>query len=561
VSVSTTMTVGDLDRDVESLRAHAQAWARLGFAGKIRHLRTMRARTVEVAAQWAELAARAKGIAGTPLAGEEWLSGPYALLGALDRLAKTLGEIARDGVPTIPERAIRTRPDGQVVVDVFPLETADVLLLNGVRAEIWMEPGVTRQTVRERTAAALRESDPQPKVTLVLGAGNIASIPPLDVLAALYAHNSVALLKLNPVNAYLEPVLTRVFSALIDEGFVRVTGGGADVGRYLTAHPGVDAIHLTGGERTHQAVVTVARDKTITSELGNVTPVIVVPGPWSDADLKFQAAHVATMKLHNAGANCIAAQLLVTPRSWERRDAFLGRVRDALRTAPPRPAYYPGAPDRVRDAAASRAGAEALGTGPDGVPRVFVPGLDAVNAADAFFHDEAFAPVLTETALPGADAAAFLRNAVAFVNEVPHGTLGVSVLIHPRTIAELGPAFDDAVAGLRYGCVAINSWPGVGFLLASASWGAYPGNTLDDVGSGIGIVHNAFLFDRPQKTVLRQPFAPFPRSLGGERTLLPTPPWFVTHRRGDAVGRKLFAYTAKPSLRGLMATALAAMRA
>ncbi len=151
---------------------------------------------------------------------------------------------------------------------------------------------------------------------------------------------------------------------------------------------------------------------------------------------------------------------------------------------------------------------------------------------------------------------------MAFVNAVPHGTLGVSVLIHPRTIAELGLVFDEAIAALRYGCVAINSWPGVGFLLAGASWGAYPGNTLDAVGSGIGVVHNAFLFDRPQKTVIRQPFAPFPRSLvDGERTLLPTPPWFVTHRRADAVARKLFAYTAKPSLRGLMATAIAAMRA
>ncbi len=143
MSLSTTMTVGDLDRDVETLRAHAAGWAKLGFAGKIRHLRTMRTRTVEVARQWADLAARAKGIAGTPLAGEEWLSGPYALLSALDRLAKTLGEIARDGVPAIPDEPIRTRPDGQVVVDVFPRETADVLLLNGVRAEVWMEPGVT----------------------------------------------------------------------------------------------------------------------------------------------------------------------------------------------------------------------------------------------------------------------------------------------------------------------------------------------------------------------------------------------------------------------------------
>lgn len=561
MSLSTAATVGDLDRDVESLRAHARTWARLGFAGKIRHLRAMRARTIEVAPQWAELAARAKGIAGTPLAGEEWLSGPYALLSALDRLAKTLGEIARDGVPALPDAAIRTRPDGQVVVDVFPLETADRLLLNGVRAEIWMEPGVTRESVRARTAAALRERDPARRVTLVLGAGNIASIPPLDVLAALYAHDSVALLKLNPVNAYLEPVLARVFSALIDEGFVRIAGGGVDVGRYLSAHPGIDAIHLTGGESTHRAVAAAAPGKTITSELGNVTPVIVVPGPWSDADLKFQAAHVATMKLHNAGANCIAAQLLVTARSWERRPAFLDAVRAALRSAPARPAYYPGAPERVR-AAAAHAGAESLGAGGDGVPRVFVPGLDPTDAGNALLRDEAFAPVLAETALPGDDPAAFLRRAVEYVNAIPHGTLGVSVLVHPRTIAALGPALDEAIAALRYGCVAINSWPGVGFLLASASWGAYPGHTVDAPGSGLGVVHNALLFDRPQKTVIRQPFAPFPRSLrDGERTLLPTPPWFVTHRRGDSVARKLFAYTAQPSLRGLMATAVAAMRA
>ena len=89
----------------------------------------------------------------------------------------------------------------------------------------------------------------------MLGAGNIASIPPLDVLTALYAHGSVALLKLNPVNGYLAPVFARVFASLIDEGFVRIAGGGADVGAYLTAHPGIDAIHLTGGERTHDAIV------------------------------------------------------------------------------------------------------------------------------------------------------------------------------------------------------------------------------------------------------------------------------------------------------------------
>ncbi len=569
------VNAAELDAAAEALRAHADAWARLGIAGKIRHLRAMRARTIEVADRWVALAADAKGIAGTPLAGEEWLSGPWPLLTAIDRLTATLGAIAR-GVAPVPERAVRTRPDGQVVVDVFPVDRADRILLSGVHAEIWLEPGVTRATLAQHMASFYKQREPNGAVTLVLGAGNIASIPPLDVLYALYAHGSVALLKLNPVNAYLEPVFARIFSSLIDEGFLRLTAGGADVGAYLVAHPTIDAIHLTGGERTHDAIVfgggaqgearkregRAVVTKTVTSELGNVTPVIVVPGPWSDADLTFQAAHVATQKLHNAGANCIAAQVLVTAQTWALAPRFLEHVRAALEHAPPRPSYYPGSRERVAAVEHEHANAQSVGVPMDGIHRTFVGDLDAANAGEPLFSTEAFGPVLAQTALPGADAAAFLRNAVAFCNETLHGTLGAAILIHPHTVRELGPALDDAIAELRYGCVTINTWPGVGFTLATASWGAYPGNTLADVGSGIGVVHNAYLFDAPQKTVVRAPFAPFPRSFAnGERTLLPTPPWFVTHRRAADVGRKLFAYTARPSLRRLAATVLAAMRA
>jgi aldehyde dehydrogenase (NAD(P)+) len=580
-AASTLKTVGDLDRDVDTLRAHADAWARLGIAGKIRHLRAMRAQVIEVAQQWAGLGAQAKGIADTPLAGEEWMSGPYALLTAIDRLTATLAGIARAGTPPIPDGAIRARPstgsgDGQVVVDVFPVDNADRILLNGLHAEIWMDPAVTRATLGEHTASYYKRVEPEGSVTLVLGAGNIASIPPLDVLTTLYAHGGVALLKLNPVNGYLLPVFARVFTALIAEGFVRVTGGGADAGAYLCAHPGIDAIHLTGGERTHDAIVFGGGDdgaarkragqpvvtKPVTSELGNVTPVIVVPGPWSEEDLDFQAAHVATQKLHNAGANCIAAQVVVTSAAWDLAPRFLGKVRAALGEAPPRPSYYPGSRERVHAVEHQHPNAESVGVPIDGIHRTFVGGIDPAAPDEPLFRTEAFGPVLAQTALPGADAAEFLRNAVAFCNETLRGTLGAAILIHPRTIRALGGAFDDAIAALRYGSVTINTWPGVGFLLPTASWGAYPGNTLANVGSGIGVVHNAYLFDAPQKTVVRAPFAPFPRSFAnGERTLLPTPPWFVTHRRAADVGRKFFAYTARPSLRRLAATALAAMRA
>jgi aldehyde dehydrogenase (NAD(P)+) len=547
-----SVTVGDLDREVAIVRDHAEGWARLGFAGKIRHLRALRARTIEQAATWTALGAQAKSIAGTPLAGEEWFSGPYALLATIDALAATMRDLAQHGAPHFP-RPPRVRAGGQVVVDVFPVVPADHVLLSGVRAETWMEPDVTLDTLLENTAGFYKREKPPGRVTLVLGAGNVASIPPLDVLSVLYAHGSGAILKLNPVNAYLQPVFETIFAALIDEGYVRIVGGGADVGAYLCSHPAIDAVHLTGGERTHDAIVfgtgaegaarkrdgTPLLSKPVTSELGNVTPVIVVPGPWSAPDLVFQAAHVATMKLHNAGANCIAAQILVLPAEWPQTPRFVERIGEALRQAPARPTYYPGVTR---------------------TERAFVTGLDA-GTDEPLFREELFAPVLAQTTLPGADPATFLRNAVGFCNEHLRGTLGASILIHPRTIAALGPAFDEAVAALRYGCVAINTWPGVGFLLPTATWGAYPGNTPADVGSGIGVVHNAFLFDRPQKTVVRAPFAPFPRSFGdGELTLLPTPPWFVTHRRADVVGRRMFAFTAKPSLGRMMSTAIAAMR-
>jgi aldehyde dehydrogenase (NAD(P)+) len=580
VTASDALDRPALDAAVATVRAAAGRWARLGIAERIGHLRATRANLIAVADAWVAAAARAKAIDGSPLEGEEWLSGPYPVLAFVDALIATLDGIARDGTPPIPASAVRTRTatDGapQLVVTVFPATPSDGLLLNGVRADVWMQPGVTRENLREHVASFYRDREPSGAVTLVLGAGNVAAIPALDLLTAMYAHGHAVVLKLNPVNAYLAPVFAQLFTSLIDEGFVRIVEGAADAGAYLCAHAAIDAIHLTGGERTHDAIVFGAgedgearkRDgtpvvtKPVTSELGNVTPVIVVPGPWSDADVRFQAAHVATAKLHNAGANCIAAQVLVTPRTWRLRDAFVAAVRDALASSPPRPSYYPGSRDRVRDVEQAHPEAEFVGVPIDGIHRTFVTNLDAANAAEPLFRTEAFGPVLAETPLDGDDAATFLRNAVDFCNERLRGTLGAALLIHPRTVRELGDAFDDALERLRYGTVTVNTWPGVGFSLATATWGAYPGNTLADVGSGIGVVHNAYLFDDPQKTVVRAPFAPFPRSLGnGERTLLPTPPWFVTHRRANAAGRALFAYAANPSPLRLAATVLAAMRA
>ncbi|MGA9679954.1 MAG: aldehyde dehydrogenase family protein, partial [Mycobacterium sp.] len=106
---------------------------------------------------------------------------------------------------------------------------------------------------------------------------------------------------------------------------LRFLYGGADAGAYLAHHRKVDAIHMTGSAATYDAIVwgtddraaarradnTPLLDKPISAELGGVSPFIVVPGDWTDADVRFQAEHIATTKLTNCGHNCNATQVLV----------------------------------------------------------------------------------------------------------------------------------------------------------------------------------------------------------------------------------------------------------
>ena len=565
-----------LERGLEALAGHQLAWATLPIAEKIKLLGQVKRATAAVAERWVQAAVKAKGIpAGSPLAGEEWSSGPWALLYGLSQYIRTLGEIARYGIPVIKKSAMRTAPNGQLVVEVFPSSLYDRLLLSGITAEVWMEPGVTEENLKSNLAAFYREKHPSGKLALVLGAGNIASIAPLDVLYKLVAEGQVCLLKMNPVNEYLGPFLEEAFEPLTDAGFVRIVYGSGEVGAWLCNHALVEEIHVTGSARTHDNIVFgsgpegAARKaknqaknlRRVTSELGNISPTIVVPGPWTAADRQFQAENIATQKMHNAGFNCIAAQVLVLPADWDQTEALLGAVKSTLRGIPNRKAYYPGAADRQQKATEAHPEAELLDGPGEGVPRTLVAKVSAENPEDFCFREEAFGGVLTATRLPGANAADFLRNAVRFCNDALWGTLGANILIHPSTIKELGPLFDDALAELRYGCIAVNTWTGVGFLLAQASWGAFPGHARNDIQSGSGVVHNALLFDRPQKSIVRAPFYPFPRgAIHGQAAILPKPPWFVTNKRAEEVTRKLTFFEARPSLLRLPGIFISALR-
>ena len=529
--------MADIDTFVGELRDAAPSWIAMGIDERIELLEEL-ARTIPAAGEgWAMAAAQAKGIRrDSPAMAEDWGSGVLATVRNVTLLASTLRDIRDTGRPAPP--AIRLDDRGHTVVEVFPTEPLDRVLFPGFTAEVRLAAGVTPEQARERMGRIYHPGHVSPpEVALVLGAGNVSSIGPMDALTQLFAEDRVVLLKLNPVNEYLAPHLDVALRPLIRGGWLRLVTGGPDVGRAIIDHEGIDTVHLTGSDRTYDAIVfgddeqaaerkqrgTPLRTKRVTAELGNVTPVIVVPGPWTARDIAYHGDNIASMLVQNGGFNCIAARVIVQHAAWSRRAALNDAIRDSLRRAEPRTAYYPGARDRWERFTAAHPQSEWFGPdGEDDVPFTFIPDLDATKRDDIAFTTEAFCAVFGEVPLDAPRSVpAFLEQAVDFCNDRLWGTLSASLIVHPRTLAdpESREAVERAIDRLAYGSVVVNHWSAAPFAMISPPWGAAPGATPSDIQSGDGFVHNTYLIEDIAKTVVRGPFRPVLR-----------PPWFHTHR-------------------------------
>lgn len=543
-----------LDAAIEVLQSHKDEWVRISISQRIALIDQLIRDFAAIAPRWVAASARAKGLAeDSPLVGEEWAAGTWPVLKNLRQLRQSLSDIEAHGTPRIPG-PVKTRPDGQVVAQVFPQDTYDRLFFSGVTAELWMEPAVTLENLAQTQAHPYKDKNHAGKVALVLGAGNVASIGPMDILYKMFNEDQVVLFKANPVNAYLGPLLEESFRALIEPGFLRIVYGGATEGSYLCNNAGVDEIHITGSDKTFNAIVfgtgpegatrkankQPILDKRVTGELGNVSPVIVVPGPWSQRDMAYHAEHIATMLTNNAGFNCNATRVILQHAGWQQREQLLQGIRAVLSQVPPRNSYYPGAKERHSSFVAQHPDAEQFGSASaEQLPWTLITGVDPKNEDDICFTTEAFCGLFAETTIEAANAAEYLDRAVDFANEHIWGTLNATILIHPESLKDpaVAAALDRAVVNLRYGSIGVNYWGGTSYALVVTTWGAFPGHTIDNIQSGTGVVHNTLLFEQPQKTVLRGPF----RSM-------PIPPWFAT--RGKTARKlfpKLVAFDAAPS--------------
>ncbi|HKU63372.1 MAG TPA: aldehyde dehydrogenase family protein [Gemmatimonadales bacterium] len=565
-SIPPPSTAPRLDEAVARAREGAARLLTLSLDQRVALARSMQVGYLAVAGEIVRAACAAKRIPlGTPLEGEEWTLGPWFVVRQLRLLQESLLALKHTG--NTPIGPVGRTADGERLrVRVFPGNAIDGMLFQGVRVDVHLNKDIGERELTESRARFYKSTPRDGRVVLVLGAGNVSGIPTKDALSKIFNEGKACVLKMNPVNAYLGPLLERAFADPIREGHLAVVYGGAEEGAYLAGHAGVDEVHLTGSEETYNRIVwgppgaereARMRDnrpvvaKPVTAELGGVAPVIVVPGPYSARQLAFQAEDVASGLTYNASFDCNANRVVILPRGWSRREEFLGRLQEAFGRAADRLAFYPGARERLERFTAGRGtriGGKAEGT----LPWTLIAGLDPDAPAERLFSQESFAPVMVETAVGSDDPVDFLDHAVRFANERLWGTLSAGLVVHPRTSKDpaTGAAVERAIERLRYGAVTVNAWSGLLFAFGAPPWGAYPTSTPQDIQSGSGWVHNTSMLEHVEKAVMRHPL-----------TAMPKPGYSISHRTAHRLMPGMVALEERASWTKVPAVMAAAMRA
>jgi len=557
----------ELEEVVARLRDGAREFVRLSLDERVRLARAMQAGYLRVARASVEAACAAKGISlGTPLEGEEWTLGPWFVVRHLRLIQESLLSLKQTG--NTPVGRLGRTADQRLTAQVFPAGTIDGMLFQGVRVDVHLQAGITPEEMENSRARFYKKPDHDGRVALVLGGGNVNGIPSMDVLTKMFNEGKVCILKMNPVNAYLGRFLEEAFADAIRRDYLAIVYGGADQGAYLAQHPGVDEVHLTGSDRTFDAIVwgppgperetrkaqnRPVLDKPVTAELGNVSPVIVLPGPYTDKQLLYQAEDVAAGLTCNAAFDCNANKVLILPKGWSQREAFLAGVERALSKAAPRRAYYPGAHDRWRSYSKDRAAMRRFGSeSADVLPWTLIRDLDSSDREERAFASESFCPILFETQVGSADPVEFLEQAVRFANDRLWGNLSAGLVVHPKVMKDpaLGGAVEWAITELRYGAVCVNAWAGYLFAFVTPPWGAHPSSSLADIQSGTGWVHNTPMLEGTEKAVLRHPI-----------TAMSKPTYFPTHRSAHVLMPRMTALEEHSSWLRVPGVLAAAMRA
>ena len=530
----------DIDRNISKLRVNSTEFLNLDESTLVTMLEQVIENIKTISYYWATLSSEKKGILSKSKEGEEWIGGPFACIFAIQYFIETIQN--KDDLDK------SKYDDTDKSYKVFPTKNIEKLLFPFLEGEIRFAKNLNFNQINEYRGFANRFEKIEPKITLVLGAGNVSSIPVLDALFHMIAYKSVIYLKLNPVNDYLLPIFTQVFEPFITRGFMIITQGDMQASKYLTQHDAFQQIHLTGSNYTYENIVygKVLSDKErslktypkinkkpITSELGNVTPIIVHPGNWSRSEIRHQAKKIVTAKLNNSGFNCIAAQVIVLPKDWRHTQKLKNDIKHYLKKVGDTTSYYPGSSENLNELIETN-NYEQINNLTCSTPFL----LADLDLEKEYGNKEVWSTALYFKELSFSSYEDFAVKAIDYVNNELWGNLGVTVLIKNFKKGTNKLILKNYVDELKYGTVAINEWSALGFVIPSLPWGGYPGNRDNDIQSGQGYVHNSNLFESPQKGIVYSKFRISP---------LIDPPWFITNRKAHRIFKHLTYYQATKS--------------
>lgn len=259
-------TQADLDRTVEVAAAAFPAWRDTPVEERQRIVSAMGDRMEEHAEEFMALLTREQG---KPRAGAEWEV--YGTIAWFREISKQ----------SLPEDVLVDTPDRRVVTRWTPLG-----VVGGITP--WNFP-------------------------ILLAVWKIAP--------ALVAGNCIVI-KPSPFTPLCTLKLAELVADLAPPGVFNVLSGDDDLGRWMTAHPGIAKIAFTGNTETGKSVMRAAAGtlKRLTLELGGNDPAIVLP----DVDPEKVAPQLFWAAFQNNAQFCNAAK-----RVYIHEDAY-DAVRDAL---------------------------------------------------------------------------------------------------------------------------------------------------------------------------------------------------------------------------------------
>ena len=479
--------------------------------------------------EWVLRSARAKQLpAGSDLVAEEWLSGPLPVARYLRFLSHSLDSLSRGSLPRL--HLAPTGPEQPRRVRAAPYGWLDRLVLPGYQAAVEVGPGPLQQEPPGGGQG----------VHLVLGAGNVTSMPLCDALHAIFQRGSAVLLKASPLHKDLLAQFRGALRPLLDADLLRIEVGDADFGARALRHHAITSWHLTGTPQTLQTLLEDPRVAGMpwSAELGNVTAVVVPPGNWPNPMLVRIAREIASMFANNGACNCITPRLVLTCRNWPQRTAFLSELRRQVAALPPREPFHPGIGQRF-----ARFANALEPSGP--LPFVLRTDVD-LQAEPHLGFEESFAPVLVETSLEAADVEAFFDRACGYLNEHTFGSLATHIFGPTRLLRAHRQAISDVCRKLPHGTIGLNTWAAINYSLMTTPWGS--GGHNEDHATGRGFVHNTLFLANPIRAIVTGPPLAWPPA-----------PW-LPRRRRVAMARSLTKVHIKPSPRHLLEFAAAAMR-